>query len=218
MTTAFVASYISLWVVVVLLALVLVALARQIGVLHGRLGPVGARIANTGPAIGEVLTSFVETDIFERSISIPDTNRNTLLLFVSPGCPMCDQIAPAVRSFAKDEKRKIRIVLASFNGDAPANQAYATERGLDDISYVLSKDLALRLGVLSVPYAVLIDVAGVVRSKGLVNNREHLESLVNVLDQGYASIQAFWNARDGVSPKPQLESVRLKTEQATLRG
>jgi hypothetical protein len=42
---------------------------------------------------------------------------------------------------------------------------------------------------------VLIDEAGVVRAKGLVNSREHLESLLVAKETGYASIQQYLDAR-----------------------
>jgi methylamine dehydrogenase accessory protein MauD len=44
------------------------------------------------------------------------------------------------------------------------------------------------------PYAVLIDEAGIVRAKGLVNSREHLESLLVAKETGYASIQEYLDA------------------------
>jgi hypothetical protein len=38
---------------------------------------------------------------------------------------------------------------------------------------------------------VLLDGAGVVRAKGLVNSREHLESLFEAMERGVASIQDY---------------------------
>jgi methylamine dehydrogenase accessory protein MauD len=45
------------------------------------------------------------------------------------------------------------------------------------------------------PYAVLLDGAGVLRAKGLVNSREHLESLFEARERGVASLQD-WLARE----------------------
>jgi methylamine dehydrogenase accessory protein MauD len=45
--------------------------------------------------------------------------------------------------------------------------------------------------VAKLPYAVLIDEAGIVRAKGLVNTREHLESLFEAKERGVGSIQEF---------------------------
>jgi methylamine dehydrogenase accessory protein MauD len=41
--------------------------------------------------------------------------------------------------------------------------------------------LAYQVGKL--PYAVLIDASGVIRAKGLVNTREHVESLFEAMER-----------------------------------
>jgi methylamine dehydrogenase accessory protein MauD len=48
-----------------------------------------------------------------------------------------------------------------------------------------------------IPYAVLIDPEGVIRAKGLVNNREHLESLMEAYRLGMASIQEYLLRKEG---------------------
>jgi hypothetical protein len=45
-------SYVALWLLVTLLLLAVFTLARQVGILHTRLGPVGARMVNAGLEIG----------------------------------------------------------------------------------------------------------------------------------------------------------------------
>jgi methylamine dehydrogenase accessory protein MauD len=49
----------------------------------------------------------------------------------------------------------------------------------------------MTFGVSKLPYAVLIDATGVVRGHGLVNNREHAESLIEAMEEGVASIQDY---------------------------
>jgi methylamine dehydrogenase accessory protein MauD len=46
-------------------------------------------------------------------------------------------------------------------------------------------------GVAKLPYAVLIDEDGIVAAQGLVNTREHLESLFEAQRRGVASIQEY---------------------------
>ena len=46
------------------------------------------------------------------------------------------------------------------------------------------------------PYGILVDAQGIVRAKGLVNSREHLDSLLNAHDMGAASIQQYLGAAD----------------------
>lgn len=48
--------------------------------------------------------------------------------------------------------------------------------------------------VSKLPYAVLIDDEGVVRAKGLVNTREHLESIVAAKQMQVASLQEYLKA------------------------
>ena len=49
---------------------------------------------------------------------------------------------------------------------------------------MLSADLGMTYRVSRLPYAVLIDERGVIRAKGLINSREHLESLFNAKELG----------------------------------
>jgi methylamine dehydrogenase accessory protein MauD len=42
------------------------------------------------------------------------------------------------------------------------------------------------------PFAALVDEAGVLRARGLVNSREHLESLFEAKRLGVASIQDYF--------------------------
>jgi methylamine dehydrogenase accessory protein MauD len=51
-------------------------------------------------------------------------------------------------------------------------------------------------GVAKLPYAVLLNGEGVVAAKGLVNNREHLESLFEAQARGVATLQNFLQRTD----------------------
>jgi len=55
----------------------------------------------------------------------------------------------------------------------------------------VSEHLGRSYGVAKLPYAVLIDEAGKLSSTGLVNTREHLESLFIAKETGISSIQQF---------------------------
>ena len=46
-----------------------------------------------------------------------------------------------------------------------------------------------------IPYGVLLDGEGVIRSKGLTNTREHLESLLEADKTGFASLQEYIASR-----------------------
>ena len=58
MHDALVISQIVLWIVVVILAVTVLALARQIGVLHERIAPMGALTIDKGPRVGDLAPIF----------------------------------------------------------------------------------------------------------------------------------------------------------------
>ena len=66
-----------------------------------------------------------------------------------------------------------------------------TEHGLEDAIYVVGPEIGMTYQIGKLPYAVLIDADGVLRAKGLVNNREHLESLFEAQAMGVGSLQEY---------------------------
>ena len=70
------------------------------------------------------------------------------------------------------------------------------EQDLAGIPFVLSEALGRSFGVAKLPYAVLLDEAGRVAALGLVNTREHLESLFEAKERGVASLQEFLARRE----------------------
>lgn len=56
---------------------------------------------------------------------------------------------------------------------------------------MLSTELGLAHAVGKLPYAILIGADGKIVAKGLVNNREHIESLFEAQRSGIASIQEY---------------------------
>lgn len=192
MITALIIASILQWLLILVLAAGLVALLRQVGMLHERLGPVGALTLPGGPRAGEPAPRFDLVALDGRAVSIaaPGQPRATLLFFLSPTCPVCKTLTPVVQRLAYDERDRLSVVLAS-DGDEAAQRRMVEARGLHALPLVLSTDLGLRYGVSKLPHAVLIDREGRLVASGLVNNREHLESLLMAEEQGVASIQDF---------------------------
>ena len=188
MNEALLVSNVVLWVLVLGLAGVVVALARQIGVLHERVAPVGALMTVRGPAVGELAPVVTAHDLRGDAIEIGGPGRRMLLFFLSPTCPVCKTLLPVLRSVVRRER--LQVVLAS-DGAPEEHAAFVREEGLEGIPYVLSPTLGITYQVAKLPYAVLLDAAGVIRSKGLVNTREHLESLLEAEERGVASIQDY---------------------------
>jgi hypothetical protein len=130
--SALAVSNVALWIIVLALLLVVLALTRQLGVLHERLGPAGALMLSRGLAVGEQ--------------------------------------APPIE-VAYLEGRPLRI-------GVPRSDGLSTL-----MTYQVSR----------LPFAALLDAAGTLRARGLVNSREHLESLFEAQRSGVASLQEYFS-------------------------
>jgi methylamine dehydrogenase accessory protein MauD len=199
MGSALIVSNLLLWLAVLGLSAVVVALLRQIGVLHERISPVGALVGNEQPRVGES-APILELDgwsgetirIGGREAGAP----GTLLFFVSPTCPICKTLLPHLDSIRRAENGGVRVVVAS-DGPREDHTAFVSAHALDRGHYVLSEALGRAYQVGRLPYAILIGAEGDVRARGLVNTREHLESLFHAGELGVASVQEYVKRESG---------------------
>jgi methylamine dehydrogenase accessory protein MauD len=167
------ASYFVLWGLVVMLCVVVVALARQIGTLHLRLGPRGAlEMDDEGPPLGEGAPIVEAVDTEGRSIQVGGTGQ--VLMFVSPGCSLCAQVMPGLAAVASEAG--LQPVVVSDTDPAETLSQFAAKRV--DASVVAGSSFIESYAVPGTPYIVVLDRWGIVRGKGTVNNLEQLEGLV----------------------------------------
>lgn len=193
MIEALIVSNIVLWIAVLALAAVVFALVRQIGVLHERVAPAGALLGRQGPQVGEAapLMQIADWSGNSRTIGGADpSGQSTLLFFLSPTCPVCKTLLPVLDSVARAEQRWLRLVFAS-DGPRAEHERFVREHRFDERIYLLSTELGMVYQVGKLPYAVLIDAGGVIRAKGLVNTREHIESLFEAMERGVESVQEY---------------------------
>ena len=186
-------SNLVLWVAVVGLSALVVALLRQVGVLYERIAPAGALVAGAAPRVGEPAARVTITDLAGGAVALggasPD-GRRTLLFFLSPTCPVCKTLLPVVRQIARAEARTLRVLFAS-DGPREEHVGFARAQGIDERDYLLGAALGLAYRVAKLPYAVLVDASGIVRAEGLVNTREHVESLFEAMERGVASLDEY---------------------------
>jgi methylamine dehydrogenase accessory protein MauD len=195
--TALAVSNVVLWVVVLSLALVVLALVRQLGVLHERIAPAGALMLNRGLTVGEPAPMLDVVDLEGRRLRLGEPRadgKSTLLVFVAPNCPVCKSLLPILKSGRKDERDWLEVILAS-DGDPQEHREFARSQGLLELPYVVSAPLGRSYQVNRLPYAALLDQAGILRARGLVNSREHLESLFEAQRLGVASLQEYFERR-----------------------
>jgi methylamine dehydrogenase accessory protein MauD len=176
MTGWWTASYIALWLLVIVLCLLLLSLARQVGTLHLRLGPRGAlELDEEGPPLGEAVPPAETSDRDGHPVTIGGPGAPQLLLFVSPECPICREVAPSLPVVAR--VGALTPYLISDSEEPTAAHEYASlGRGSPVIP---GPDIARTYRVPGTPYALILDRLGVVRAKGTVNNLEQMEGLVD---------------------------------------
>lgn len=193
MTGIWLISYLGLWLLVILLLLAVFTLARQVGILHTRLGPVGARMVNAGLEIGVTAPPLNGTDLGGNVITLgSERGRPTLLLFVTPSCSTCSALAPALRALWQSERAHLEIALVSMYSNDEEASEFVAKYKLKQIPVTTSPSVGFDYQVSSPPFAIVVDDKGIVRAKGITNNSEHLESLLNVLDFGHESMEHWY--------------------------
>ena len=182
MSGLWLASYLVLWAVTAAVALTVAALARQIGLIHRRIPPLGARMGNPGPALGERVPAITGTNLNGQPMEFgSERGRATLVTFIAPSCDACRELAPALLSIARSERRSLDVVLVCPRGSDDDIRRFARQTRLDKLPIIVAPEVAEHYRIMSTPYALMIDRFGVLRSKGVVNNVEHLESLLNAM-------------------------------------
>jgi hypothetical protein len=132
----------------VALAVVVLALAREVGVLRMAVDPRGAlEVPHEGPEVGG------RTALAERFELAP--GRIGLAVFSSEGCQMCRALAPAVAAFG----RHPGLTLLEFDEVRDADAWTAAD-------------------VPGSPFAVALDADGTVLAKGTFNTGAQLESVL----------------------------------------
>jgi methylamine dehydrogenase accessory protein MauD len=191
MILSLVISQVVSWIVIGALVVALLALARQVGVLHMRVAPAGALTTAGGPAVGTGTTMIETQDLDGKHVHIGGPSKAAslrLLMFVSASCPLCKGLIPVAKSFAKDERLSLTFV---GDDDVATQRKLIAQQGLEAYTFVNGPDVGQAFAVGKLPYAVLLDSDGVVLSKGLVNSREHLESLIIAHEMGVKSVQDY---------------------------
>ena len=148
MTGLWMVSYLLLWLTVLLLGLTVVAMLRQIGVLHTRIAPMGIHFAGEGPELDSSAPAVDSVDYTASPF--------TLLAFTSPTCEICAKLTPALERLSRSyDEIDLRIL------------DHRTEaRSFSDFR------------VRSTPYLIAVDADGLVRSRGVANTLDQVEEML----------------------------------------
>ena len=185
-----IASQVVLWLAIVFLAGAVFALSRQVARLFDRIPPAGALSVNALLEPGEQAPMIELEDIWgSRTVVGGAQPHLSLLFFISLDCPICKSVLPIVQSVVASEGAS--LVFVSDGVDTDDHRRFAKTAGIEQYRYLYSETVGRRYAVGKLPYAVLLDRTGIILSFGIVNNREHLESLFVANDIGAGTVQQY---------------------------
>ena len=126
-------AVVALWILVLILAVVVFALARQIGVLYERVAPAGALMINQQLKVGDAAPEIAVEALNGRKFTTGQVRGSAqLLFFLSPDCPICKTLLPVLKTMHKSEKAKIRKTCA--------RDKKRMERDIRDLEKVFGED------------------------------------------------------------------------------
>jgi len=155
-------SYVALWIAVIALSLAVLALLRQVGVLHARLRPIGVHPAGEGLEVGDTAPPLPDCDYSAHEL--------TLIAFTSPTCTICAGLLPGLQALSSQyEDVEVKVV----------DHGTATSATF------------LAFNVFSTPYLTAVSRDGIVRGRGVANTVEQAEILVAAARQDVGSLGAL---------------------------
>jgi hypothetical protein len=185
----------ALWTVITLLSVIVVidsvaviALTRQVGLLHLRSGPL--QPPRPPPRPGPERGSRLRLDVPPGLIG----SQHELILygFVRPECGGCAAALPAFTSVAAGLPGNERALLVSDRDEA-RTRAYLAAHGVS-VPLLAGPGLLQANGIPATPYAVVADRAGRVVAAGPAGGAGQLEA---VLGQARRSAQAMRDGQPG---------------------
>ena len=157
-----VVSYVALWVAVIALSLAVLALLRQVGVLHARLRPIGVHPAGEGLEVGDTAPPLPGHDYSSTGL--------TLLAFTSPTCTICSGLLPGFHAMsAQYDDVEVKVIDHSNSTSA----------------------IFLAFNVFSTPYLTAVSNDGIIRGRGVANTIEQAEILVAAARQDTGALGAL---------------------------
>ena len=144
----------------VALAVVVLALAREVGMLRLSVAPKGAlEVAHEGPEVGARSALATRFELAQGRIA--------LAVFTSDGCGMCRVLAPAIAAFGAHPS----VILRTFDEVRDADAWSAAD-------------------VPGSPFAVALDADGTVLAKGTFNTGAQLESVLATAERRRGAVRA----------------------------
>lgn len=175
-------SYIVLWILVLGLALLVLLLYRQFGLMY--LGTAEG-VSRDGLQKGTRAPDFTLTDQHGTAHRLSSyRGRPVLLLFGSPHCSPCRTLLPQLQDWARNRRDVAVLWLNASSREESLRFVSDTGMALPVLPFPPDNNLMDQFKVRVTPFLFMLDEQGVVRSKGLVNTRGGLDLYYQELKTG----------------------------------
>jgi methylamine dehydrogenase accessory protein MauD len=170
-------SYVALWLVVLSLGFLLLGALRALGLVRWRLEQLEAttpsRTGRGGLKPGKKAPDFTLPSVAGGEVSLRDfAGRRVFLVFTQSGCKPCHRIVPELNKLQRGGEVQVLVV---NNGELEATRQWAGEaRASFPVLAQQQFSVSKRYEMYATPFAFLIDEKGVIASKGIINNGQHI--------------------------------------------
>ena len=171
-------SYVVLWGLVLVLGFLLLGALRALAVLRWRLDQLIAttprRLGRDGLRVGSKAPDFTLAGPDGTEVALHDfAGQPVLLAFLQAACKPCREVVPELNRV--HQKGKVKVIAVN-TGEAEAVGQWVAEVGARFPVLVQSqRDLSRQYQVVASPFGFLINDQGIIRAKGIISNREHLD-------------------------------------------
>ena len=177
MTSWWLLSYVILWLVLLFLGFLLLGALRALALLRWRLEQLEAitptRVGRGGLKPGRKAPDFTLPSVAGDEVSLHDfVGRKVFLVFTQSGCKPCHRIIPELNTLLRTEQLQVLVV---NNGELEATRQWAGEaRAGFPVLAQQQFSVSKRYETFATPFAFLIDERGVIASRGIINNGQHI--------------------------------------------
>jgi methylamine dehydrogenase accessory protein MauD len=171
------ASYVVLWLTFLFLGFLLLGALRGLALLRWRLEQLEAitptRVGRGGLKPGMPAPDFTLPAAAGGEVSLHDfVGRRVFLVFTQSGCKPCHRILPELNKLQRGGSLQVMVV---NNGEPEATGRWAAEaRASFPVLVQQQYSVSKRYEMFATPFAFLIDERGVIASRGIINNGQHI--------------------------------------------
>lgn len=181
-SSMWIVSSIAQWVVIAGLAVIVVGLVRQLGLVQLRLGvDPGVLITKEGLDRGAGAPDFEAPEVLTGQSTKLSRLRGSRvgIVFLTPTCLSCREIVPHLNEVARQRQGEV-IFLAIMYGSRQTCSEFARRFKLQvPILADPTNAIAESYRVAATPFAYLLDERGLVLIRGVVNSWPQLEALLD---------------------------------------